>query len=63
MMAALEASRGNAEAAELRRAEGRRRLSALNPLRVTGSSEQERLQRIRAALDTSLSPKTPAKTD
>jgi hypothetical protein len=63
MMAALEASRGNAEAAESARAEGRRRLDALNLLRLTDQSEQERLQRIRAALGTSLSPETPAKPD
>jgi hypothetical protein len=61
MVAALEAGRGNSEAAGEARAEGRRRLGALNPLQVTDQSERERLQRIRAALDNPPSARTPAK--
>lgn len=61
MVAALEANRGNGEAAGEARAEGRRRLGALNPSQVTDQSERERLQRIRAALDNPPSARTPAK--
>jgi hypothetical protein len=60
MMAALEAGRGNSEAAGEARAEGRRRLEPLNPSQVTDPSERERLQRIRAALDNRSSATTPA---
>ena len=62
MVAALEAGRGNSEAAGEARAEGRRRLGGLNPSQVTDQSERERLQRIRAALDNPPSARTPAKT-
>jgi hypothetical protein len=62
MVAALEANRGNAEAAEEARTEGRRRLGALNLTQVTDQSERERLQRIGAALDPP-SARTPAKAD
>jgi hypothetical protein len=61
MVAALEANRGNAEAAGEARVEGRRRLGALNPTQVADQSERERLQRIRAALDDPPSARAPAK--
>lgn len=60
MIAALETSQGNTEAAEVARAEGRRWLAALDPSQVMDLSDQERLQRVRNALDDS--QKTPAKT-
>src|SRR5262249_27827786 len=47
MIAALETSQGNTEAAEVARAEGRRWLAALDPSQVMDLSDQERLQRVR----------------
>jgi hypothetical protein len=62
MMAALEEGRGNSEAAEKARAEGRRRLGSLNPSQLADQSEKERLQRIRAGLHHPPSAPTPTKT-
>jgi hypothetical protein len=61
MVAALEANRGNVEAAADARAEGRRRLRALDNSQVKDQSERERLQRIRAVLDEPSTARTPAK--
>jgi hypothetical protein len=58
MVAALEANRGNSADA---RAEGRRRLRALDNSQVKDQSERERLQRIRAVLDEPSTARTPAK--
>ena len=62
MVAALEAGRGNSEAAGEARAEGRRRLGVLDPSQVKDQSDRERMQRIRAALDNPQRARTPAKT-
>jgi hypothetical protein len=60
MIAALETSRANNEAAERARAEGRRRLEGLVASQIGDPAEQERLERIRDTLDNDGSVSVPA---
>jgi hypothetical protein len=50
MQAAVERARGHAQAAEAARAEGRKRLTTIDPSQLTEQSDRERLQSVGAGL-------------
>jgi hypothetical protein len=50
MQAAVERARGHAQAAEAARAEGRKRLTTIDPSQLTEQSDRERLQSVGTGL-------------
>ena len=58
MEAAIEAARGNPGAAEAARADGRKRLAAVDPSQLSEQSDRERLQSVGVALAEPLGQKS-----